>query len=432
MTVHGNRWYDHAAEKGGGPVSFLQQFYHLSYPEAVTRLLDGEQGTMYEQVRQEQQRGRKPFILPPASKTMRRVYAYLLQQRLISRDVLDAFVRAKLIYESAELSKDGRKEYHNAIFIGNDENGVVRHAHKRGLYTPGPGFKRNVAGCDPRYSFHHIGTSDRLYVFEAPIDLLSFLTLYPNGWQQHSYVALCGTSSHAMLWMLKQNPELQKVLLCLDHDEAGIEATGRLTDILREKEYTAWPRPPDWKDWNEALKAQRGAAAEPAEEHPQLIAAIPICEEIGNRCFAVDPNKASVQIPALLQSYRNHVHWGRFDQAAEQMTYAAALALAAVRREYRQLGEDVPPQRMSELLLGHIQPHQNRSALYSRAAEISVEFQRVLAKNNAGGIRTKEDKQQLANAWLNLAASCAKVPIKYAAEQLKQQKQEESTIMIMR
>ena len=38
VTVHGNRWYDHAAEKGGGPVSFLQRFYHLSYPEAVTRL----------------------------------------------------------------------------------------------------------------------------------------------------------------------------------------------------------------------------------------------------------------------------------------------------------------------------------------------------------------------------------------------------------
>ena len=92
----------------------------------------------------------------------------------------------------------------------------------------------------------------------------------------------------------------------------------------------------------------------------------------------------------------------------------------------------MPPQSIAELLLGHIQPHQNRSALYSRAAEISVEFQRVSAKNNAAGIRTKEDKQQLADAWLNLAASCAKVPIKYAAEQLKQQQQEESTTMIMR
>lgn len=45
VTVRGNEWYDHATGEGGGPVSFVQNFYHLSYPEAVTRLLDGEQGS---------------------------------------------------------------------------------------------------------------------------------------------------------------------------------------------------------------------------------------------------------------------------------------------------------------------------------------------------------------------------------------------------
>ena len=59
-------------------------------------------------------------------------------------------------------------------------------------------------------------TSDRLYVFEAPVDLLSFLSLYPEGWQEHSYVALCGTSKHAMLWMLERDHNLQQVVLCLD------------------------------------------------------------------------------------------------------------------------------------------------------------------------------------------------------------------------
>ena len=73
-----------------------------------------------------------------------------------------------------------------------------------------------------------------------------------------------------MLWMLEQNPKLQKVLLCLDHDEAGIKATGRLMDILHEKDYSAWPHLPDWKDWNETLKAHHGMDAEPAENHPQL------------------------------------------------------------------------------------------------------------------------------------------------------------------
>lgn len=254
VTVRGNRWYDHAAEQGGGPVSFLQKFYRLSYPEAVTRLLSGEQGVRYDSTQQDRQQEKKSFELPPASKTMRRMYAYLLQQRLIGREVLDTFVRVKLIYESAEPSKDGSKEYHNAVFIGYDEHGVARHAHKRGLYSFGEGFKRNVAGCDARYSFHCCGVSDRLYVFEAPIDMLSFIMLYPEDWQKHSYVALCGVSDHALLWMLKQNPSLQRVTLCLDNDKAGLAASQRISGYLQEKGYSKVETIlPSQKDWNKEL-----------------------------------------------------------------------------------------------------------------------------------------------------------------------------------
>ena len=140
-----------------------------------------------------------------------------------------------MIYESRELSKDKTKEYHNAVFVGYDENGVPKHAHKRGLYTMGPSYRGNVESSDPAYSFHHIGTNDTLYVFEAPIDMLSNITLCPKGWRQNSYVALDGVAEHAMLRQLALNPHLKRVVLCLDHDEAGIEAAGRLTEILRKR-----------------------------------------------------------------------------------------------------------------------------------------------------------------------------------------------------
>lgn len=47
VTVRGNEWYDHAEERGGHAVSFVQKFYGLSYPDAVTMLLGGEMGTVY-------------------------------------------------------------------------------------------------------------------------------------------------------------------------------------------------------------------------------------------------------------------------------------------------------------------------------------------------------------------------------------------------
>ena len=93
ITVRGNEWYDHEAEEGGGPISFVQTFYGLSYPEAVTRLLGGEKGEVYQPAQKKEREEPKEFALPPANQTMRRVYAYLLQQRHISREILNAFAR---------------------------------------------------------------------------------------------------------------------------------------------------------------------------------------------------------------------------------------------------------------------------------------------------------------------------------------------------
>ncbi len=294
VTVRGNEWYDHAAKEGGGPISFVQQFYNLSYPEAVTRLLDGEQGTAFTAAQERRAEPKKEFALPPANRDMRRMYAYLLKCRFLDREVVSAFVRAGLLYED--------EKYHNAVFVGKDEHGVARHAHKRSVNSEGRSFRANVEGCDPRYSFHWTGPGDRLYVFEAPIDLLSFLSLYPKNWRGHSFVALCGTSEHAMAWMLERNPNIQSVALCLDHDETGIEASGRLADFLRERGCEKiGVLQSEYKDWNEDLKARHGLEAQPAEEHPQMIAAVPVCHRIASLMENAHPERLGKEVNLAVQ-----------------------------------------------------------------------------------------------------------------------------------
>lgn len=81
VTIRGNEWYDHAEERGGHAVSFVQRFYHLSYPEAVTMLLGGELRTDLSFCRRTVEEPPKPFVLPPANSNMRRVYAYLVKHR---------------------------------------------------------------------------------------------------------------------------------------------------------------------------------------------------------------------------------------------------------------------------------------------------------------------------------------------------------------
>ena len=253
ITVRGNEWYDHAVEKGGYAIDFVRRFYNLSFPEAVTMLLGGEQGQSYQPADQKKQEPPKPFVLPSAHTDMRRVYAYLVKSRLIDREVVSFFAKQKLLYESSEKSKDGTKEYHNAVFVGYDENGIARHAHKRGLYTEGKGFKGNVDGCHPAYSFHYTGTDNMLFVFEAPIDMLSYITLHPQNWQDHSYVALCGVGGQAMMKILELNPQLQEVTLCLDNDEAGHKASERLKNQLAESGCQNRRIISREKDWNEDL-----------------------------------------------------------------------------------------------------------------------------------------------------------------------------------
>ena len=243
VTVRGNEWYDHAEERGGHAVSFVQKLYGLSYPEAVSLLLGGDTGNAFPAASEKEPEEPKPFELPPANSDMRRVYAYLVKRRGIDRDIVTAFARAKLLYEDAE--------YHNAVFVGTDADGVARHAHKRSTNSEGKAFRLNVEGSNPKHSFHHIGTDGRLYVFEAPIDLLSYITLNPENWQEHSYVACCGTSSHPVLELVAQHPEIKAVYLCLDNDEAGHTACKRMEALLEMVGVQTMQLIPFGKDWND-------------------------------------------------------------------------------------------------------------------------------------------------------------------------------------
>lgn len=240
ITICGREWYDHAQEKGGNAISFVQRHYNLSFQEAMQMLLGGSF-----QPAEARTPEAKPFILPEKHSDMRRVFAYLTQTRGIDSTVISVFAHEGLIYEDAK--------YHNAVFLGLDENGAARHAHVRSTNSYGKSFRQNISGSDARYSFHRIGSNGSLRVFEAPIDLLSHISLYPDNWQENSYVACCGTSIRAVLKTMEMMPEVKTVHLCLDNDAAGLEAAQRMAAQLREQGLQVIRQVPQRKDWNEEL-----------------------------------------------------------------------------------------------------------------------------------------------------------------------------------
>ena len=254
VTIRGSEWYDHEIRQGGRAIDFVRMYDGCSFQEAVTKLLNGEQGQAFRPAKERKSEPPKPFALPPVHHSMRRVYAYLMKQRHIDRDIITHFARAGTLYEDAE--------YPNAVFVGTDEHSVPRHAQKRSTNSCGRAIKLNVEGSEARYSFHHLGDDGDLYVFEAPIDLLSYLTLHPENWQHHSYVACCGTSYEPVRWMLRQMETPQMVSLCLDHDRAGERGSERMAEqIASEFGIPTRRLISEQKDWSEDLCAM--------QEHPK-------------------------------------------------------------------------------------------------------------------------------------------------------------------
>ena len=262
ITIRGSKWFDHKNQTGGGAIKFMQEFYGMDFQTAVQELLGRSISPLSNSPPKadKQEQKTREFKLPEPNSDMHRVYAYLIKQRFISADIITHFAKQHTLYED--------KTHHNAVFVGLNENGEPKQAHKRSTNSVGGTFRITCGGSDTRYSFAHFGENERLYVFEAPIDMMSFLTLYPQEWQKNSYIAMNGVYENAVLTALKNHSNLSEVILCVDNDEGGIEAVDRLRDILRENGYENVRRfAPKFKDWNEDLKAKNGAKFLPAVPH---------------------------------------------------------------------------------------------------------------------------------------------------------------------
>ena len=238
VTVSGNRWYRHSQNKGGYPVDFVMEFYHVTFPEAV-KMLIGEEG----EGRQKSCLASSPdFRLPEKSETNETVIKYLTEIRRLEKDLVEEWIAGGNIYEE--------KKHHNVVFVGRDADGIPRYAHCRG--TGGIKYRGDVAGSDKSYGFCHRGEDNQLFVFEAAIDLLSFIQLFPKDWKKRSYLSLGGVSSVALMTFLSERPQITSVFLCLDNDHTGNEACEKLAGEIPDG-YRVIRLKPARKDWNEIL-----------------------------------------------------------------------------------------------------------------------------------------------------------------------------------
>lgn len=419
ITIRGNLWFNqYEPDSGGGDaIAFVREFYDLDFPEAVQFLLK-QQGVAILPQKNIPEKEKKPFAFPKKNEDMRRVYAYLLKARFLDREIVNAFVRSGLLYEDAE--------YHNAVFVGVDENGIARHAHKRGTYSDS-GFKGNVDSSNPDYSFHHIGKSNRLYVFEAPIDMLSYLSLHKENWQEHSYVALCSTATYGAMHILKANPQIDTVITCLDHDSAGIEGNYRLKEeILRLGAYTVIAEQPRFKDWNEGLKSEHGLEPIPGTEHPGLQRMQGLCKDLsstftGCKCLKYPLDELQKRHCRIRELKQNN-----WEELFMQFYEMAGIAFLLGQKQFASLEKSYTAEQYGKILFRLYAPHHDKIGYKARLSEIGDrlgEIRQAFQKNEI--LPESAQMEQIKNT-LSLSVDCLRLYAYVEREQLEMQRRESS------
>lgn len=168
------RWSNTGTRIGGTQIDFVLEFGNAnSVPEAVHQLLNlqGISPEYRANKNTEYTSDRKEFKLPNRAESYRIAYAYLIKTRGLSKEIVDYFVKNKIMYED--------KDFHNLVFVGRDAAGKIRYATKHGTRDAyGQKYKGDVAGNDKNYGVNIVNKdSDVLKVFEASIDCIGMTSL---------------------------------------------------------------------------------------------------------------------------------------------------------------------------------------------------------------------------------------------------------------
>ena len=258
LKISNGLWHWFSRNTGGkNALEYLMTVKGMAFPDAV-ELLSGEpaiQATPRPTPKKEQQR---ILRLPPKNDSTDRVEQYL-KGRGILPTVITHCIEKDILYESAD--------YHNAVFVGQDRDGIPRYAALRSTWND---FKREASGSDKHYSFSIVENPNAktVHIFEAAIDLMSFASLrilWGQDWKQDAMLSLAGVFQTkrekvvpvALEQFLKDHPQIHTLRLHLDNDKVGRSAAKGIMEGLADRYQVFDDPPPRGKDVNEYLQLRQ-------------------------------------------------------------------------------------------------------------------------------------------------------------------------------
>ena len=263
VKISNGLWIDFSKGYGGrSALSYFEKAKGYDYIDAAFYILEKTKiiPINYEELEQNSIRKleEKVLILPQKSPTNFRVMAYLMS-RCIDKEIINYCIENNFLYEDLP--------YHNVVFVGYDDKNIARFACVRA--TNETRYMHDCKGSSKQYSFKLLSENDKesLHIFESAIDLLSYATLLKKhgmDYKNFNLMSLSGVYQPAKIMeqskvpvvienYIKMNPKLKKIILHLDDDLAGKNATKALKYVLENRFIVENKPPPEGKDFNEYL-----------------------------------------------------------------------------------------------------------------------------------------------------------------------------------
>ena len=236
VNIKKNCFYNHSEKDGTfGCIKFLESVEGLKFQDAM-KVLVGDGAIKYEKHEWEpMEKKEKPteFIPPEKAVTYKNLYAYLIKERKLDKDLITDFVKKKILYQTTSTINSQNGETYkneNIVFLHRTEDGTVCGASEQGTKSS-VRFKKNYTGTDKDYGFLYkkgYVPNKVVYLFEAPIDLMSFVQLHPEICNAH-FVAMNGLKPSIAEHYINED---WLVYSCVDNDAAGKAFNNK---ILRKK-----------------------------------------------------------------------------------------------------------------------------------------------------------------------------------------------------
>ena len=267
-------FYWHKFNRKGNAIDFFFFLFNDSYIEALNRLskasvqsLDSIKSKASVQSLDTNENNKtvqsldrtKDFKLPERDNTLKQAYSYLINCRKINKAIIDDCIKQGIIRQFKE------NQYTYVGFIGKDADNKPQYLMLRSTIS-NSSFKKEFHNSNKKYGFKifdkntiNIDKKD-IYIFESPIDLLSYMSLNVDKVNNNNvFLSMGGISSLALeQFIFDYNPTINSLNICFDNDKDQEYNPGQENALkIKEKynnKYKVHILKPLYKDYNEDLK----------------------------------------------------------------------------------------------------------------------------------------------------------------------------------